>query len=253
MNKLYSQIIGQGPDLVLLHGWGAHSGIWRSIVDNLSQGFRLTILDLPGFGRSKSSSDYSMQQIIQEVLLVAPSQALWLGWSMGGLIAMQIARQYPERVKKLIMVASSPCFIKEKNWPGIEVQLLKKFAESLSQDYEATIKRFLLLQFHGISFDKATLRGLLDDFLFFGKPNTQALKAGLQLLEKTDLRSELRHIKCPILYLLGRLDALVPWHISQYLDNYPHIQTTVLQGAGHALFLSHPQQFLMQVKTFGHE
>ncbi|MCP5077676.1 MAG: alpha/beta fold hydrolase, partial [Psychromonas sp.] len=55
-----SRVVGQGKDLVLLHGWGVNSAVWQPVVELLGKHFRLHLIDLPGFGESKAVADYSL-------------------------------------------------------------------------------------------------------------------------------------------------------------------------------------------------
>lgn len=132
--EIYTETIGQGPDLVLLHGWGFHSGIYRSLAKQLSLQYRVTVIDLPGFGRSKIfSGSYKMKNVVNRLLQCTPKKAIWLGWSLGGLLAIWAARHFPQRINKLITVCCNPKFVKngyvgneeEERWPGIEKSHLK--------------------------------------------------------------------------------------------------------------------------------
>src|ERR1700676_4457936 len=103
MNRLHSETMGQGPPLVLLHGWGWHSGIWQPLLPELAKYYQITMIDLPGCGHSVLLSDsYNLEILATQLLQVAPPLATWLGWSLGGLIAMWMALHYPARVNKLI-------------------------------------------------------------------------------------------------------------------------------------------------------
>ncbi|NNG13616.1 MAG: alpha/beta fold hydrolase, partial [Gammaproteobacteria bacterium] len=68
--KLYSETIGHGPDLVLLHGWGAHSGVWAGMREALAENFSVTCIDLPGHGRSPydQSAMASLPSLAEAVL-----------------------------------------------------------------------------------------------------------------------------------------------------------------------------------------
>jgi pimeloyl-[acyl-carrier protein] methyl ester esterase len=179
---LYHQTTGQGPNIVLLHGWGVHSGIWQFIVANLTKDFAVTLVDLPGFGRSDVIPDYSMAEIVKQLHLVTPPEAIWIGWSLGGLIATRFALTYPLQVKKLICVASSPRFLEEKHWPGMSYLVLKKFNEQLQVDYKGTLTRFLLLQFYGTTVDKALIHWLKQHIFLYGEPAITTLNGGLAIL-----------------------------------------------------------------------
>jgi pimeloyl-[acyl-carrier protein] methyl ester esterase len=250
--RIFTITMGSGVDIVLLHGWGVHSGIWQFIAEKLAKQCRVTLVDLPGFGQSEGVILHdSLDAVIEQILAVTPQRAIWLGWSLGGLIATYIASYHPERVIKLISVASSPKFIKEETWPGIESSLLHKFADQLATDYEATLMRFLLLQFYGTVQNKNILRWLQRNLFTYGKPRLATLYGGLTLLEKLDLRAELAVISCPILYFFGRLDALVPVQVVEAVRELnPAIQCIIFPKASHGLFLSHEDEFLTQILQF---
>ncbi len=147
MKQLYWNICGEGDRcLVLLHGWGLNAGVWHCIIDRLAPHFRLHLVDLPGYGRSTEFGAMSLSEMAEIVLQQAPQQAIWLGWSMGGLVASQIALSHPERVRGLITVSSSPCFTAHDEWPGIRPEVLAGFQQQLSEDFQRTVERFLALQ-----------------------------------------------------------------------------------------------------------
>ena len=71
MNPLYSHTLGSGPDVVLLHGWGMHSGVWEDVVEALLDHHRVTVLDLPGHGYSRASgSGHTLGELCAAVLAV---------------------------------------------------------------------------------------------------------------------------------------------------------------------------------------
>lgn len=72
--------------------------------------FTLHLVDLPGYGRSSGFGAMTLEEMTAQVAKNAPDQAIWLGWSLGGLVASQMALTHPERVQALVTVASSPCF-----------------------------------------------------------------------------------------------------------------------------------------------
>lgn len=150
MNNIWWQTKGQGNvHLVLLHGWGLNAEVWRCIDEELSSHFTLHLVDLPGFGRSRGFGAMSIADMAEAVLRQAPDKAIWLGWSLGGLVASQIALTHPERVQALVTVASSPCFSARDEWPGIKPDVLAGFQQQLSDDFQRTVERFLALQTMG--------------------------------------------------------------------------------------------------------
>ncbi|MGB5605365.1 MAG: alpha/beta fold hydrolase, partial [Gammaproteobacteria bacterium] len=101
--KLYTQTSGAGPDLLLVHGWGLHSGIWDGLAPLLEPHYRVTRMDLPGHGRSAWQGQASLDDMTDAVLSTAPATAVWLGWSLGGLLAARAAQRAPARVTALVL------------------------------------------------------------------------------------------------------------------------------------------------------
>lgn len=106
-----------GAELVLLHGWGLASEIWEPLLPQLTEHYRLTLIDLPGLGRSPSLALMEREQVVDALLARAPSRALWLGWSLGGSLALAAAARAPERVSGLMLLAATPCFVQRDAWP----------------------------------------------------------------------------------------------------------------------------------------
>lgn len=251
--KPFIESFGQGPDLVLLHGWGLHSGIWDLISEDLAEHFTLHLIDLPGFGRSPiPSADYDLQLLVDQVLAVAPEKAHYLGWSLGGVIATQIAIQQPQRVEKLITVASNPKFVQSEDWPfAMKPNIMDSFCRYLEEDYQGTIIRFLAIQAIGSETQKEDIKRLRDTVFIHGIPAQKALRGGLQMLDKIDLRENLKEIQAPMLRLYGRLDSLVPQKAADAVAQLvPKSLQKVYPKASHAPFLSHKDLFVKDVINF---
>lgn len=250
---LFSETAGHGPDLVLLHGWGLHSGVWEETAATLAENFRVTLIDLPGHGRSPLlAGHYSLTTLAQQLLESAPPHAMWVGWSLGGIIAMHLAAQHPERVNKLMLVASTPKFVRAPGWEhGVEADTLDEFVCALTSDYRSCIKRFLALQLRGSAHAAQTLRRLDAIAFRHGEPDQRALSAGLALLRDSDMRAGLGGITCPALVIAGERDMLTPPDAQRFLAAHlPQAHLSVITGAGHAPFLSHAQEFLRVLNEF---
>jgi pimeloyl-[acyl-carrier protein] methyl ester esterase len=95
-----------------------HSGIWEDVIEALVDHYRVTYLDLPGYGYSRSAgSGPSLESLSRTIAAVAPPRAVWIGWSLGGMIVQRLAIDAPERVTRLVLVGSSPCFVRRPDWP----------------------------------------------------------------------------------------------------------------------------------------
>ena len=250
---LYRYTVGSGPDVVLLHGWGMHSGVWEDVAESLLEDYRVTVLDLPGHGYSRrAESGQSLDDLCTAVTAVTPLNAAWVGWSLGGLVAQQAAIIAPERVNRLVLVNSTPCFTQRPDWPhGIAASALRHFAEDLRQNYRATLKRFIALEVHGSEHVTARLHQLKGMLFQRGEPDISALEDGLAILEQADLRAGLPHIVCPILLLMGQRDQLVPIAAGAALQQWlPNVRLHIFPRAGHAPFFSHLPEFLAELRVF---
>ncbi|MCX8961927.1 pimeloyl-[acyl-carrier protein] methyl ester esterase [Erwinia psidii] len=252
MTQLYWQTIGSGDrDLVMLHGWGLNAEVWHNTINRLSPHFRLHLVDLPGYGRSRGFAPQSLKDMVAALMPVAPPQALWLGWSLGGLVASQLALDYPQRVRGLVSVASSPCFSAEAGWPGIRPETLSSFQQQLSDDFQRTVERFLALQTMGSESARQDARQLKNVVLSLPAPDIAVLNAGLEILRTADLRSEMMALRVPLLRIYGALDGLVPRGIAALLDvHWPGSESVIIEKAAHAPFISHAETFCEKIIDF---
>lgn len=249
--KLFWQTEGEGPDLVLIHGWGMNGAVWQQVVPELSKDYRVHTVDLPGYGNSATQLECSLDSMAQRLLEESPQHAIWMGWSLGGLIAKQAALIAPSHMRGLITVASSPRFAAEHGWRGIKPEVLSAFTEQLDSDFQSTIERFMALQAMGSATARQDIKWLKSAVLSRPTPNPEALAIGLDILANADLREQVRHISMPWLRLYGRLDGLVPVKVADELDVLvPASQRQVFAKASHAPFISDPKHFVETVMPF---
>lgn len=251
--NLHVEQFGLGPDLVLLHGWGLHGGVFAALAEQLASRYRVTLIDLPGHGRSPPLiQNFDLATVTDAVAAAAPPRAIWLGWSLGGMVATQMTLTAPARVDKLILVASSPRFVTAPDWPhAMDPAVLAGFARALEQDYHATLERFLSLQVTAGTEGRETLRALRAALLQHPPPALPALRAGLAILRGADLRPQLGHLSRPTQLILGGRDMLVPAGVGVVMRQHlPALRFDVLDAAGHAPFLSHPREFLATLSAF---
>lgn len=251
--KLYSETIGSGPDLVLLHGWGMNAAVWSGIKLRLAERYRLTLVELPGHGESGFDPDCrSLQQWAEAILAAAPQQAVWVGWSLGGAIAQWVAVNRPQRISKLVVVTGTPRFVKSEDWPhGMAEATFHQFSANLSVNHTQTLGRFLSLQVQGDSEARQTLRQLRQEIASRPEPDPDALAVGLNLLLTVDLRPSLQQFNLPVLWLLGERDTLVPASLAEALkQQLPTATIHTIARCAHAPFLSHADETVAVLNRF---
>ncbi len=250
-SELYWQVSGNGPDIVLVHGWGMNGAVWQQTVDILNTQFRVHVVDLPGYGHSANCHAENLEEIAQALILNAPKNAIWIGWSLGGLVATHMALHHNQYVSKLVTVASSPKFAADKPWRGIQPNVLSAFTDQLVEDFQLTIERFMALQAMGSPSARQDVKTLKQAVLSRPTPNPKALLAGLKMLADVDLREELPHISVPMLRLYGRLDGLVPIKVALDLQQVvPDSEQYIFTESSHAPFMTELDTFCQQLITF---
>lgn len=252
MTPLHIETLGQGPDLVLLHGWAMHSGIWGSVRDQLAQQFRLHLVDLPGHGLSPACEPGTLDHLTGIITEMLPERCMLGGWSLGGQIAMELALREPERVEKLVLISTTPCFARRDDWEsGMERKLLQLFLENLKLNYAATINRFLTLQMSGDRDAGRILPQLRKHFFQRAEPDPGALEKGLKILQQSDLRDRIGAIQQPVLLLHGENDVIThPAAAGWMHEQLPQSQQVMFPHCGHAPFLSFPEQFVAHLNEF---
>lgn len=245
-------IVGQGQPLVMLHGWGMHSGVWQHLVKTLSEKYMLYLVDLPGMGGSRTIEPYHLHTVADEVAEVIPGVADILGWSLGGLVAQRIALNQPDRVRRLVLVGTTPCFVAKDGWENAVSSLhLREFADNVNKDYKTAMLKFLTLQCMRAKDARSTIRQLRASFEEKPMPTQSTLNRSLNILLEADLRASVLHLRRPTLLIHGDRDTLAPVAAAHWMaKNLPMAYLRVMAGASHAPFLSHTEQFTNALEQF---
>ena len=242
-----------GPDVVLLHGWALHGGMWGPWLEPLAERARLHFVDLPGHGRSPwPEGAASLRDLANAVSPHVPAGAAVLGWSLGGMVALELARARPGDLAALVLVATTPCFLARDDWSnGMSPAVLDGFAAGLGGDYRRTISNFLALQTWGDEHATQALRSLRASLDDHGEPDARALAAGLEILRHADLRAHLDRIAVPTLVIAGEHDRITPAAAGRELaSRLPTARFVQVPKAGHAPFLSHAEIVRSEVTDF---
>lgn len=230
---------GAGADLVLIHGWAMHAGIFAPLTRLLEPHFRVHLVDLPGHGMSSNGNVCEPHACAAAIARVVP-RAIWIGWSLGGIVTLHAALEHPDKVRGIVEIAASPRFVLAADWPhGVASDVFAQFGAGLERDYRGTIERFLALEALGSDHAQAELRELRAHVFERGEPTLAALQDGLRVLDASDLRSRLPQLRVPSLWLAGRRDRLVPAAALRWAAAQSPQSRFVDFSSGHAPFIGH--------------
>ena len=251
---MHVKVAGSGPDLVLLHGWGMHADVWDETAAQLAKQFRVHSVDLPGYGNSSACTPYTLDAIAAGLAADCPPCATVCGWSLGGQVAMRWALMQPAQVERLVLIASTPRFVRAPGWDsGMDAAMLDAYAQELGHDAGGALRRFAMLQAQGDRDARSVSRTLRAGLSALGANDAAALAAGLQILKETDLRADLPHIEQPVLILHGDRDTVVPLAAGEYLERaLPRATLEIIAGAAHAPFIAQAPDVARRIAEFCH-
>ena len=248
---LHVESSGSGPDLVLLHGWAMHGGIFAPLTPLLAAHFRVHVVDLPGHGRSAGCTDSIETRACAAAIAARVPRALWVGWSYGGLVSLQAALTQEPSVRGIVEIAASPRFVSAPDWAhGVPAEVFVQFAAGLADDYRETIERFLALETLGSDRAQQELRELRAHVFDRGEPALAVLEQGLDLLRTTDLRTLLPALAVPSLWIAGRRDRLVPAAALRWAAAHSPNARFLQVASGHAPFLGHAAEVAEAIVAF---
>lgn len=242
------------PAIALVHGWGMNARVFDALAARLAADFDVHALDLPGHGGRPEGAYPGLESWALDVLDRLPPRCTLLGWSLGGQVAMRVALDHPERIERLVLLATTPRFVASDDWPhGIALDDLQAFGADLLRDPRATLLRFLSLQTRGAADPRRLLARLRTVVAEAPEVDRRSLETGLDLLAGTDLRVDARRIAAPTLILHGALDRLTPVGAGTWLaSTLPAAREVVYARAAHAPHLSHVDEVAADIGQFVH-
>lgn len=236
-------------NLILLHGWGCDSNTWQPILPALKKIAHVTALDLPGFGQSPALDNFSLVALLENIAAQIPDNSVVAGWSLGGMLAVQLASKYPKKVRALITLAANAKFVASDNYPNaMPASVNREFNQSFMQDPKATLKLFSGLLAQGDTNERQLLKSLRQQTPV--ELSSQWVQM-LELLAELDNRQTLAQLQQPCLHLLAEKDALVPVAAATEWGkiNPAHKIVTIAQAA-HAVHWSQPAAVIENISSF---
>lgn len=225
------------PACIALHGWCFGPPVWQPLA---AAGVPLQPLALPGYEPASAvvPALRSLPALAAALAPRLPAQPVdLLGWSLGALLALQLAASYPERVRRLVLLGATARFLAAPDHAGVDAATLAAFEAELARAAGALQARFALLCAQGEA--PAAARTVARQLRALPAAAPAVLADGLAVLASADLRAQLPRIAQPVLLLHGAQDALMPPAAAQALAQaLPQARCQLLAGHGHALALS---------------
>ena len=225
-------------ECVLIHGWGASSVIWQDWLPVVCRQCNVTVIDLPGYGGSSLQDYTDIDALLVDCMDSLPQSAVYIGYSLGGMLALKLAERYPERVLAVITLASNAKFVAGANWTQAMAQeTFATFYSEVKKNRQAALKRFLGLQSCGAQREVSLLK-TLRSLVAGDAPCEETLIQSLQCLSALDNRQLLSSINVPVLQIFAQNDHLVPVSVAKTVADNDSVSTAVINGAPHCLFVS---------------
>ncbi|MEH6306128.1 alpha/beta hydrolase [Olivibacter sp. CPCC 100613] len=246
--------IGEGPPLILIHGWPSNHLMWEPQVDFfVQQGFRCITYDRRGFGMSSHplhGYDYdTLADDLNEIVIQLDlHQVILVGFSMGGgEVARYFTRYGDSRVPKAVLLSSvTPYMLKTSDNPdGLEIKVFSAMIDGLTSDRPAFLEGFFH-DFFGVNLvNKPISKAMLEYQISIAlTASPLATKQCVKTFSETDFREDLANISVPTLIVHGDADKIVPEDISANITStlITNCQFILYPGAPHGLFLTHREK-----------
>ena len=197
-----------------------------------------------------NSSLSHFDEYIDELAATIDAPKHIVAWSMGGLIAIALARRYQHLVEKICFICSVPNFVSQNNkYAGIDYAWFEAFSQQYQQQPIRMLKKFLALQVKDDEFAKATLIEL-KQACQFGGYNLTECRHGLELLRTLNFMTDLSELNCDTIFIQGGQDHVVNKQASQHAASLSNSQLYVLEQAAHVPHISHANQTAQIIREF---
>jgi pimeloyl-ACP methyl ester carboxylesterase len=224
--NIYYEQYGEGEPILMIHDNGGSTASFDGQISFLSRKFKVIVADSRGQGRSTNNADSLTYELMAEDYYLFLEQLQLdsvniLGWGDGGIVGLILARDYPEKVKKLIMV-------------GARVQ-------SDTTALQAAVVDYTTMMFHQA-----------EDSVAAGKKSfmTQEMLTRLMLHHPDIDLNDLNNLQTPVMVVAGDRDLVKVSHSVAIFENLPHAQLSIYPGATHDLINEMPQLFNNSVMRF---
>lgn len=243
---------GKGPVLVLLHAFPLHSGMWEAQAEFFSKTHRVIAPDLPGFGQSSSQLEPSIPAMARDVAeslsrAGVKEPVFMAGLSMGGYVALEFLRQFPDRVKGLGLFATRATAdtdeARKNRFRSIEA--IERFGIT------PYVKKIIKSQLGKTTQETGPEIAAKAHEIMISNPQKSAVDALQAMAVRQDSTDLLEGIRFPVLILAGEEDTLAP--ASEMRGMHEQIfrsEFHAISGAGHLINLEQAAAFNNSLQVF---
>lgn len=234
--------------VVLISGWAMPATVLEPLAKALDGDGRASVVQLPGLVE-EPRAQYDWKALLSYLdLHLLETPVILVGWSLGGTLATIYASQNPDKVAGVVNLGSNPCFVRNDDWTEAMLpQTFESFYAGMKEDPAGTIQQFSMLCSMGNGNRKTLLNELMRATQQDMDIDAPILLQLLELLGKSDVRSQLGDIRCPVVHCFGKSDALVPGDVAQRIErDYAGHNVHLMEG-GHCFFLDENSGALQQV------
>ncbi len=239
--KIYYEVHGSGPPLLLTHGYSSTSAMWQGQIEALSSHHKLVLWDMRGHGQSDYPDDpsaYSETLTVADMAAlldeVGADSAIVGGLSLGGYMSLAFYRAHPERVSALLIIDTGPGFKKDD---------AREAWNKRAHDTGDRFEREGLAVLKSLSRERSTVNH---------RDASGLARAARGMLTQRDARviESLPNIKVPSLVVVGADDAPFLAASDYMAAKIPEAKKVVIPAAGHAVNIDQPQAFIDAVLPF---
>jgi pimeloyl-ACP methyl ester carboxylesterase len=251
--ELWTERRGQGPDVLLIAGLSDPAEAWQPQLDGLSDRYRVTAFDNRGAGRTPlPEGPLSMPTMADDAAallraLEVPTTHV-VGFSMGSLIAQELALRHPELVRSLVLMST---------WarPDAYFRSMTAFWRWMAEvapSERAMFEAFFLWIYTPRAHADGTVAQIIEEALAFPHPqSTEAFQRQLDAFRTHETLDRLPEIVAPTLVLAGEIDLVAPPRLGRVVaDGIPGARFEVLLGEAHQPFQEVPDEFNARVEAF---
>lgn len=229
---------GEGPAVVLLHGFLEDHSIWNKFADKLSEKYKVVAIDLPGFGNSsvfkEGNSLAFMANAVYYILLEENiNDCIMVGHSMGGYVTLSFAKHYPDKLNGIVLFHSQAAADDEEGKHNRDrtINVINKdhlgfihsfvpslFAEENVEKYETEIEQLMSIS---------------------SQTDKEGIVAALEAMrDRPGYLGVLSEIDIPVFFIIGKRDSRISVHSMMEQLTLPHnCEALILDGVGHMGFI----------------